>query len=246
MRKKPIVGLNCSLRHSETVGVKQSFILEYYYDSVSEAGGLPVLLPPLAKAEDVREAAGLLKALVLVGGDDINPAQYGQPRHDKTSILESRREEFDFILAREALGRGLPLLAICGGCQLLNVALGGTLHQHLPDVYGAGIAHSRSDEMLREGKDAMHEANVLPETLLHQVLRVQNLQVNSSHHQSVDMPAEGLRVSARAPDGVVEALEWLDWRKKPFMLAVQWHPERLKEMREHMLLFEALIEAGRK
>jgi len=246
MRRKPIVGLNCSLRRSETDGVKQSFILEYYYDFVSAAGGLPVLLPPLANPEDIRAAVELANALVLVGGDDINPARYEQERHEKTQPLDARREEFDFLLAREALSRELPILAICGGCQLVNVALGGTLHQHLPDVYGASIAHSRSDEMRREGRESIHEARIEKGTLLREILGVESLQVNSSHHQSVDRAADGLRVSARAADGVVEALEWADYRERAFMLAVQWHPERLKGIREHMRLFEALVEAARK
>ena len=246
MRRKPIVGLNCSLRHSETNGVKQSFILEYYYDSVSAAGGLPILLPPLINADDVRAAAELPDALVLAGGDDISPVRYGQERHEKTQLLDPRREEFDFLLTREAFSRKLPILAICGGCQLVNVALGGSLHQHLPDVYGANIAHSRSDEMRREGQESMHEARIEKGTLLHEILGVESLQVNSSHHQSVDKPADGLRVSARSADGVVEALEWADCRKRPFMLAVQWHPERLRGVREHMRLFEALVKAARK
>jgi len=233
------------LRRSESDGVRQSYILEYYYDSVTAAGGLPVLLTPLVAAEDVVEAANILDAVILVGGDDINPARYGRELHEKSQLIEQRREEFDFLMAQEALKRGLPLLGICGGCQLVNVALGGSLHQHVPDAYGDSVTHSRTDEMRRTGKESMHEVRIEKGTLLHDILGAETLQANSSHHQSVDRVAGGLRVSARAADGVVEAVEWID-RRRPFMLAVQWHPERLPGVKEHKRLFEALIYAAPK
>jgi putative glutamine amidotransferase len=239
------VGLNCSLRRAETDGVRQSFISEHYYNSVSAAGGVPVLLPPVAEPDDVDSELSLLNGLALIGGDDINPARYGRERHAKTEMLEARREEFDVLLARRALERGLAVLAICGGCQLINVVLGGTLHQHVPEVYGEDVAHGRTEEMRRGGIESMHEARIEKGSLLHEILGMDAVRVNSSHHQSVDVVADGLCVSARAADGVVEALEWSD-RKKPFLLAVQWHPERLGHVTEHLRLFQALVQAARK
>lgn len=240
---------------SDTAGVRESFILEYYYDAVSAAGGTPVLLPPVLGKEAVRAALGLVDGLALIGGDDLDPARYGEAKHEKTRLLVPRRDEFDMQLAREALGGGLPIFAICGGCQLVNVAMGGTLHQHLPDVYGNTIEHARSDEIRRQGREVMHEAAILKGSLLHEILGVETLRVNSSHHQSVNRVAAGLRVTARAEDGVVEALERgglaekVESRKEKgeqkWLLAVQWHPERMKGVREHERLFEAFVETLR-
>ncbi len=241
MRHKPIVGLNCSYKPNRKYAAHESFVFEQYYDSVASAGGLPVLLPPLADDASLDALLRLCRGLVLIGGDDMDPSRYGQKPHEKTEVMQPRRDEFDFRLARAAVRLGVPTLAICGGCQLLNVAQGGTLHQHVPDVYGEGVLHAPTDEMRKEGRERMHGVHIEKGTLLHSVVGRDELEVNSSHHQSVDRPADGLRVSARSPDGVIEALEWTDQPGRPFVLAVQWHPERISSVREHMLLFEALV-----
>ena len=244
MRHKPIVGLNCSYKYNRKYAAHESFVFEQYYDSVASAGGLPVLLPPLEDDAGLDALLRLCRGLVLIGGDDMDPSRYGQEPHEKTEVMQPRRDEFDFRLARAAVRLGVPTLAICGGCQLLNVVQGGTLHQHVPDVYGRTVLHAPTDEMRKEGRGRMHGVHIEKGTLLHSVVGRDELEVNSSHHQSVDRPAEGLRVSARSPDGVIEALEWTDQPGHPFVLAVQWHPERISSVREHMLLFEALVNAA--
>lgn len=244
MNRKPVIGLNCSYKHDEKYAVRESFIPERYYDSVAAAGGLPILLPPLDNGGDIKELLRLCDGLLLIGGDDINPARYGQERHAKTCLILPRREEFDFALVGAALESRLPILAICQGCQVMNVALGGTLHQHVPDVYGEDVPHFRPDEMRRKGGERMHRIRIEKGSLLHETVGAETLEVNSSHHQAADRPGEGLRVSARSADGVAEALEWKDPGGRPFMLAVQWHPERISSVKEQMLLFEALARAA--
>ncbi|RKY26370.1 MAG: gamma-glutamyl-gamma-aminobutyrate hydrolase family protein [Planctomycetota bacterium] len=244
MRRKPTIGLNCSYKYNEKYAANESFIFEQYYDSVAAAGGVPILLPPLGDQARIRELLGLMDGVVMIGGNDLNPSRYGRELHEKTELMLPRREEFDIGLISAVLSAGIPLLAICQGCQTLNVALGGSLHQHLPEVYGEDVLHAPTDEMRKAGEERMHRVTIEKGTLLHRIVGRDTLEVNSSHHQSVDRAAEGLLVSARSPDGVIEALEWADYARRPFMLAVQWHPERIRTLREHMLLFEALVRAA--
>ncbi|HEU4990114.1 MAG TPA: gamma-glutamyl-gamma-aminobutyrate hydrolase family protein [Gemmatimonadaceae bacterium] len=191
-----------------------------YTDALLRAGFLPVAAPPM----DPAYAATFLSridGLVLSGGDDVEPRLYGQPPHPTADRPDPERDAWEIALVHAAHQRALPTLAICRGAQLANVALGGTLVQDIPSERPDTLAHSRAQERGRR----VHRAVVDAPSRLAAALGAAELSVNSLHHQAVDRPGEGLRVVARADDGIVEALEWTgdDW----WMVGVQWHPEEL-------------------
>ena len=225
--RRPRIGLNCDLK----ADVAQLNLA--YAEAVLRGGGLPLGLVPLGEGL-IEEALSSLDGLLLTGGRDYDPALYGQPQHDETQVLDPRRVAFDMALARSAIARGVPTLGVCGGAQLLNIAAGGTLLQHVPDRAGAAIAHRGP---------VLHEAAVAPGSRLAAILGAGAIEVNSSHHQAVDEPGRGLRIVAHAPDGIVEAVEGTG---EAFLLGVQWHPERLLERERHVALFRALVEAARR
>jgi putative glutamine amidotransferase len=182
---------------------------------------------PVKISPDTPRSVTDLDGLLISGGSDVDPVLYGQPRHEKTGRPDPLRDELEARLIRCALEADLPLLAICRGLQLLNVVRGGTLHQHVE-------CH------LQKGVDDAHSIEVVPRTRLASILGGGERVVNSRHHQTADCVGEGLQVSARAPDGVVEGLE--DPLKR-FAIAVQWHPEDRFEA--DRALFEAFAGAMR-
>lgn len=192
---------------------------ENYCDVVAAAGGVPVALP---HEPDLAPAyLGLIDGLVVTGGAfDVDPALYGASQRHGTVTLKERRTRFEWAITKGAIERDLPLLGICGGQQLLNVVLGGTLIQHIPDAVADALAHEQPNPRTEPG----HEVLVEPGTLLHRITGASRLAVNSAHHQAAERPGPGVVVSGRAPDGVVEAIEAPGRR---FCLGVQWHPEYL-------------------
>jgi putative glutamine amidotransferase len=194
-----------------------------YLQAIERAGAVPVVLPPCVS--DMESLIARLDGVCLSGGPDLDPEAYGaRDRHAELGPTEPSLDAFELELARAALDRGMPLLGICRGAQALNVACGGTLHQHLP-------GHRQSEP----GCTATHEVEVLPRTRLAGLLGAGPHAVNSFHHQAVDRLGPGLRVSARAADGTVEAIE-----AAGFAIGVQWHAETLADGR----LFEALVTAS--
>jgi putative glutamine amidotransferase len=202
-----------------------------YADQVAAAGGIPVLLPPFAGIE---QAARRLDGLVLAGGGDIDPAEFGAQPHPRAGGVRPDRDAAEFALVRAALASGLPLLGICRGLQVLNVALGGTLHQHLPDLVG----HDGHSPL--PGGYGWHQVRTAPGSRLAGVLGDGAFAVPTHHHQSIDRLGRGLAASAWADDGVIEAVE-SGGADGGFLLAVQWHPEAGDDPR----LFHALITAAR-
>jgi putative glutamine amidotransferase len=179
-----------------------------------------------------------LQGVCLSGGPDLDPAAYHARAHAELGPIEPELDAFELELARCADAAGLPVLGICRGCQVLNVARGGTLHQHLPDVTDGRIAH-RQDE---PGRVPTHTVDIAPATRLAAISGVSGtLGVNSFHHQAADRVGRGLRAVAWAPDGTIEAIEDPD---APLYLGVQWHAEGLVERPEHRALFEALVQAA--
>jgi putative glutamine amidotransferase len=229
--RRPDIGIT-TYRESASWGVWQrpaDLLGAGYADAVADAGGAPVLLPPLP--EVVLDALPALDGLVLAGGADIDPRRYGAVRDPATGPPRQDRDETELELARACLERDIPLLAICRGMQVLNVALGGSLLQHLPDVAGTA-AH-------RAGDGCFHERtiDVAPGSRL-AALVGDRLDVHCYHHQAVDRLADGLRAVAWSEDGVVEAVEPV--QPAGFLLAVQAHPEESADRR----LFAALTEAA--
>jgi putative glutamine amidotransferase len=189
-----------------------------YLDAVRRAGAHPVLVDPAPLTRhDADDLLGRFDALVLTGGPDLDPACYGEAADARTYGVDREADEFEVALLGAALARSLPTLAICRGAQVVNVALGGSLHQHIEDDPGVS-PHGVPGEA---GGQHRHDVDVEPGTLLHKVLGAERAQCSCHHHQAVARLGEGLRVTARAADGIVEALE-IDGAP---LLAVQWHPE---------------------
>lgn len=223
-----------------TIGYDQRragmFVLRQdYVRSVEKAGGLPLVLSP-GRPADAPELIGRLDGLVLSGGSDVDPALYGEERHPKVTQVVRERDDFELALARETLERDLPLLAICRGHQVLNVATGGTLIQDIPFQVSRAVDHDPE----RERWETAHEVLVLPGTKLRALLGRDRVAVNSSHHQAVKDLGRSLVVSARSlADDVIEGIEAPDRR---FALGVQWHPEGFWNQKESFhSLFEALV-----
>ncbi len=194
-----------------------------YLQAIERAGAVPVVLPPCVS--DLESLISRLDGVCLSGGPDLDPEAYGaRERHVELGPTEPSLDTFELALARVSLERGFPLLGICRGAQALNVACGGTLHQHLP-------GHRQSEP----GCHVSHAVDVLPGTRLAALIGPGSVEVNSFHHQAVDRLGRGLRIAARAADGTVEAIEGAG-----FTIGVQWHAEALTDGR----LFEALVDAS--
>jgi putative glutamine amidotransferase len=190
---------------------------ENYCAAIVAAGGLPILLPHEPDAADAY--VGLIDGLVVTGGAfDVDPALFGAATRHDTVATKDRRTAFELAITRAALARDKAVLGICGGQQLLNVALGGTLIQHIPDEVPGALAHEQPNPRTEPG----HEVRIVPGTLLHRITARDGMAVNSAHHQAVKDPGQGLVVDAVASDGVIEGIE--DARRR-FCLGVQWHPE---------------------
>jgi putative glutamine amidotransferase len=188
-----------------------------YCGAVADVGGLPLPLPhepELASAY----LDGLDGLLVTGGAFDVDPALFGDGTKHATVKTKDRRTAFEYAMVKGAIERDMPILGICGGEQLLNVVLGGTLHQHVPDVFPNGLAHEQPNPRTEPG----HAVDVVPGTLLHRVVGSTRMNVNSAHHQAVKDVGPGVVVNARAPDGVIEGIEHTG---KRFCLGVEWHPE---------------------
>lgn len=206
-----------------------------YVDCVGAVGGRPLLLPPSdgpgGFASSAPAVVSVLDALVLSGGGDVDPAWYSAPTDRATAGVNRQRDESELALLAAALDADVPVLAICRGMQLLNVSLGGSLVQHLPDVVG------HTGHQPATGRFGPTELRIEPGSLLSKILDEAET-VQCSHHQAVDRLGQGLRVTAAATDGVVEAVEW---SSAPFVVGVEWHPEQDGDLR----LFEALVRAAR-
>lgn len=207
-----------------------------YLDSVQQVDAVPLIIPPM-KQDTIDTILDSVDAVCLSGGPDLDPSTYGQPPHEKLGPTELATDSFEIALAKAADARGLPILAICRGAQVLNVARGGTLYQHIPDVYGEDLQHRQT----KLGHHTTHPVIVEPGTLLERTLGDVEVEVNSFHHQSVEKLGSNLRVSAKSPDGIVEGIEAID---RDFVIGVQWHAESLTNHEEHEALFRGLAEAA--
>jgi putative glutamine amidotransferase len=190
---------------------------ENYCTAVIAAGGLPILLPH--EPDRVAEYLALIAGLVVTGGAfDVDPALFGAASRHASVTTKDRRTAFELALTKSALDSDRPILGICGGQQLLNVALGGTLIQHIPAEVPGALAHEQPNPRTEPG----HTVRIEPGTLLHRITQCDEMAVNSAHHQAVKDTGAGIVIDARAPDGVIEGIE--DPRRR-FCLGVQWHPE---------------------
>jgi putative glutamine amidotransferase len=233
----PLIGISIYCERARwRIWESDAFVLpRRYADRVTAAGGIPVLLPPVPGVE---EALRGLDGLLLSGGGDIDPARYGASAAQQTANVGHERDAAEFALFGAAMSLGLPVLGICRGLQVINVARGGTLHQHLPDV----VAHDGHAPV--PGAFGAHAVRVAPGSRVGQIVGSDEngplAVAPTHHHQSIDGLGSGLTATAWAEDGVVEAAE-LDPAEAPFVIGVQWHPEA----GDDLSLFRALTAAAR-
>ena len=212
-----------------------------YVRAVELGGGAPVIVPPYVDEKKLHAIFECLDGLILSGGGDVSPALYGEEGGELLWLVDEQRDQTELALARWALAKGMPLLAICRGLQVLNVATGGTLVQDISTQIPDSLPHS-SPVAGRPLSSVVHTVEVASGSRLAMLLGAGELGVNSAHHQAAQTIGTGLAVAARAPDGVVEGLELAE---HPFCIGVQWHPEVMVESRPVMRrLFEGLVEAA--
>jgi putative glutamine amidotransferase len=209
-----------------------------YPRAIEAAGAVPVVLAPV-QPEAIDALLDRMSALLLSGGPDLHPECYGGEGHAELGPTEPELDRFEVALAGRAMERGIPMLGICRGAQVINVARGGTLHPHIPELSQAHIEHRHAEA----GETARHRVRLEPDSDLCALFGRRGLEVNSFHHQAVDRLGSGLEVAARSADGIVEAIED---PKAAFCLGVQWHAETLTAGRVHPLLFEGLVTAARR
>lgn len=197
------------------------FVRQAYVQAIVQAGGVPLVIPP-QPPERLPAILGSVQGLVLTGGVDLDPCRYGEEPKKECGEISPLRDELDLAAAAYALAQDLPILAICRGIQVLNVALGGTLIQDIPSEVSGALKHNQQ----APGWYGTHEVRIVSETLLGMIVGRETLRVNSMHHQAVARLGRGLRVVASAPDGIVEAVESTEHR---FALGVQWHPELMSD-----------------
>jgi putative glutamine amidotransferase len=238
---KPHVGIPYRTRNEELVFDRSRYDL--YITAVRLAGGEPVEVSLGLSASELREVSKTLDAFVLPGSpSDVDPALYRAPRHPKCADPDPDRERTDFALLEHAFRDQKPVLAICYGNQSLNVFLGGSLIQDIASELASAIQHEWTGRK-QGAPEPFHAVATEPGSQLFELARTHELNVNSSHHQSVLRPGRNLRVTARAPDGVIEAVEWTG--DKNLVVGVQWHPERMVESDTHSrALFESLVAAA--
>ena len=236
---KALIGINGDFRPTRKDQTALSWFNTGYYDSVTAAGGLPMLVPPLANDADLKQFLGMLDGIVLSGCSlDLEPVRLGMDRHPATRPMPIRREDFDRRLCKMAVEMRMPILAIGSGMQLLNIMCGGTIFQHVPEDCIQALHHRDPVE-----STLRHVIEIVPGTRMDTIYGPGEIRVNSSHHQAVDQVASLFRVSATAPDGVVEAIEAVDdeW----YCVGVQWHPESESASALDMQVFEQFLDGCR-
>ena len=220
---------------------ERAYVNAAYLRAIEQAGGVPVLLAPQLSPAARDALWARLDGLVLTGGGDVEPSRFGEEPHPKTALVSAERDGLELELVDRALRDEVPLFAICRGLQVLNVALGGTLHQHVPDVFGTKVEHSQPERR----HVATHDVKLSTEgTRIGSIVPAPELRVNSFHHQAIHRLGRDLREVGWAPDNVVEAVEHVDHRR--FVVAVQWHPEDLVgHDASARALFTAVVDAAR-
>jgi len=231
--KKPVIALDADVKVSPKTHALYSYVHAGYYDRVLAAGGIPLMLPPLTKENELSALLDHVDAIVLTGGSDLDPKRMGLPRHPAVRPMVPRREDSIRLLGRLAIERRMPILGISLGMQLLNVIYGGTLHQDIQsEVKGARNHRSKTNPF--------HRVEVQPGSLCYKIFGRKSFLVHSSHHQAVKVPGRSLRITAFSEDGIPEAIEG-----PPRTIAVQWHPERSEKDPVQMRLFRYFLRLAR-
>lgn len=236
---RPLIGITMSRKKSSS-GKRDLYGLLYpYVDAVRCQGGLPMLIPLGLQTDELRDLYDRADGLVLSGGGDIHPEQYGETITELCQQIDPERDELEFNLVRWAAAEGKPMLAICRGVQSMNVALGGTLWRDLATEVPSAAKHDFNPIYRRDQR--AHGLTVMPGSRLAQLLQTTSAEVNSLHHQACNKLAPEIRQVAVAPDGIVEAAEISD---HPYAVGVQWHPECIQDTPDQQGLFAGLVNAS--
>lgn len=234
---KPLIGITLDFEEAGGYSKYPWYALrDNYCASVAAYGGIPIPLPHEVELAD--HYAELLDGLIITGGNfDVPPEMYGDTSMHAATTVKRRRTQFEWAITEKAIARDMPVFGICGGEQLLNVILGGTLIQHIPDEIPNALEHEQPNPRHEVG----HSVKLAEGSELHRIVGTTDIMVNSAHHQAVRAPAKGSIVNAVAPDGVIEGIEMQD---KRFLIGVQWHPEFLITDADKAL-YQAFIDASR-
>jgi putative glutamine amidotransferase len=236
MIRKPLIGLTAT-RMPNPAGRPVFGINEPYVKSVIDAGGIPVLIPLDLSNADLDVLLKRLNGILFTGGPDVDPRLYGKELQPTDEGVDVARDRLELHLIHSLVQKYKPFLGICRGCQVINVALGGSLYQHLPEQFPGDLQH---DQHGQPRNYLAHRVTIEPDSSLAHIIACQQAWVNSLHHQGVHQLASHLQATAIASDGLVEAFELPEY---PFALAVQWHPEELQEHEGMRKLFRAFIQA---
>jgi putative glutamine amidotransferase len=239
-RQRPVIGVTMDHEDQPSGPPGSSGYYKLAFDycaAIEKAGGLPLAIPYRSDPALIPQFVDLLDGILFTGGNDLDPALYGQQWHPRAAKIDPQRQSFEMALLAEVERRRLPSLFVCLGCQLLNVYRGGSLTQFLPDEQGK-LEHRRGESKMRR-----HDVKIEPDSALGRAIGAKEISANTYHKQAVNQLGRGLRIVAKAPDGVVEAMEDPAY---PMMVAVQWHPERLADEREHLAPFRLLVQKAAK
>jgi len=235
---KPIIGVSADIgveEESKFPGHRQTFVYEDYVKSVESAGGIPIVLPVTTDEEIVKQLAEEIDGLLLTGGVDVNPLEYGEEPLEQQGGISPERDKFEIALLKAVIDLKKPVFAICRGLQIMNIAYGGTLYQDLTYISKKTLKHQQGSVNLG---DETHSVFVEKDSYLHDIFG-EKVMTNSFHHQAVKEVAKGFKVTAWSKDDIVEGIEK---EGDCSVVGVQWHPERMADEHEHMLkLFKHLV-----
>lgn len=238
MYAKPLIGVNADFRTAQGSQPSFSVVTAGYYDSITRAGGIPVVVPPMENEDDINAVLDKLDGFVMIGGADLDPRRDGFMLHPTVRPMDRRREAFDRRLMQAIADRQLPVFGIGVGMQLLNVTMGGNLFLHIPEDLPTAIPH-------RDAQDPghRHSLEIEANTLMERVYGDGEIRVSSRHHMAIDQVADGFQVTARCPDGVVEAIE----SDRPDWIAIgtQFHPENEAASALDVRVFEEFLDLVR-
>ncbi len=235
---QPIIGITLDQENKKTYSNFPWYASrKNYADCVTLCNGVPIFLPHFESR--INDYLEIINGLIITGGDfDVNPNLYGEKDINPKVTLKPSRTDFEFKITEMAMRKKIPVLGICGGQQLLNVILGGSLFQHIPDAYKTNIAHEQKNPR----DQASHWVNIITNSKLFSITKKGKMFVNSAHHQSVKTISKNVVINATAPDGVIEGIEF---NELDFCLGIQWHPEFLIDDSD-IKIFSALIESAKK
>ncbi|ACL77645.1 gamma-glutamyl-gamma-aminobutyrate hydrolase family protein [Ruminiclostridium cellulolyticum] len=231
---KPIIGITAAFDYEKSI----STLKDDYYEAIIQCGGLPVIIPVTEEKSAWVEYLDICNGFILSGGPDIDAAYFGKGNMPYTNEISPIRDSMEIFLTQQAIVMDKPILGICRGCQIMNIAAGGSIYQ---DIYAEC---STGNTLLKHSQQAprwfqIHDVNIMKSSCLYSVFGMDNLKVNSFHHQAVNEVAPGFTVNACSKDGIIEAISN---ENKKFVLSVQWHPENLwRKNRTHLKLFERLV-----